>query len=474
MRKWGLLALGAALGLVACTSLLGDFTVGDGGTTDGGNEGGGNDVNNPDSPSSNDGGADADADAAPPLKLMNCAVNTQQVTALKFAAATSVDDGDRIFVYQLGQNKPNRAFIVHNQGIDYTQFNDNDQSAIFTPFNLTGGVQILNSARYQTPSGNGTVFLTWNSPSNVLGTVLFDDGATVPVVGPDLVGATEFPTNNGSNVKGTIDVLDSTQQDFVFAIQVTTDGTNYTLWVGHARNGNPVDSSTFAKIDSNFNPDLPGQSIAHDATNAYFIWPPSGGGGSTGPAPIYTMNIQTWALTNTNKVQPDAGFYLPFAGTSGSPGTVDIAYLQGDITNQNAIPQIYSKGVPAISVNTFNPATLTGYPIDFTTLPVNKSVAHWSVFPAEDDMIAAARPLKDNVPGVNILWFDSLGRARAIISESDGGGGFPSTLVNTVDMTFSNGAPSVVLATFRVAWIQGQGNQSNPPTFSALGQCTSF
>jgi hypothetical protein len=318
------------------------------------------------------------------------------------------------------------------------------------------------------------MFLTFDSNLKVLGTMTFDDGAAVPVVGPTLVDSSLFPPTNGSNVKGTIDVLDSTQQDFVFAVQTTTDGTNYALWVGHARNGNTVGTSTFTKIDSNLNPDLPSESIAHDATNAYFAWPPSAGGAPTGPAPIYTMNIQTWALTNTNKLEPDAGFYLPFAAKSGSPGNVDLSYLQGDITNQNAVPQFYTKGVPATNVNTFNPATLPGYPIDFTTLPVNKGVSHWTVFPSEDDMIAAGRPLKDNVAGVNILWFDSLGRARAIISESDGGGGFPSTLVNTVDMTFAQGAPTVVLAGFRIAWIQGQGNQQNPLTFSALGQCSSF
>src|SRR5947209_6879123 len=124
MRKVGLLALGASLTLVACTTILGDFSVGDGGVIDGGNDVQTNDV-------ANDGPApDVVVDSGPdvqPVKLANCKLDPNKVTSFVFSGSNPVDDGDRITVLSI-PNK-NRVYIEHYNSIYYADFNDNDSTA---------------------------------------------------------------------------------------------------------------------------------------------------------------------------------------------------------------------------------------------------------------------------------------------------------------------------------------------------------
>ena len=150
-----------------------------------------------------------------------------------------------------------------------------------------------------------------------------------------------------------------------------------------------------------------------------------------------------------------------------------MAFIEGDLNNQSAVPIVHAQAVPTSTMGTFDPKNVLGATVPFSALTFNKGQARWTQFPGEDEWVGAGRPLQDGTPGVNILWFDSKGNARAIISETDGGGNFPNTLVGSVDMTFQ-GQPTLVVSSIRVAWVEGQANTNNPKVFSAAGSCTSF
>src|SRR5207302_2110750 len=130
-------------------------------------------------------------------------------------------------------------------------------------------------------------------------------------------------------------------------------------------------------------------------------------------------------------------------------------------------------GVQTSTLSSFTATNVPGAQVPLSALPFNKGVFHWATYPNEDDFIGAGRPLVNGQAGVNILWFDGKGNERALINESDGGGGFPDVPVSSVDMTLT-GPPTLVISSIRAAWIDGQANQLSPKVISMAGQCSTF
>jgi hypothetical protein len=467
MRKWGLLAFGAALGLVACTSILGDFSVGDGGTTDSGNDVQVDDV------VTSDVQQDVAVDAGPdvqPIKLANCTLNTTKPTVFSWPAQTPVQDGDRVFVFEIPQH--NRLFVQQNSTIWFTDFTDQDATATLQSFGFAG--QIISSVHVNGPTVSGTVFLTWDATSKALNVYKWPDvAATTPAIVGNVLPVSALSSGAplpNFPVKGSITAIDLSVDDYLYAFEYTIDslGVTYQFGVGHTK------GSTYQNLGTNQGPDLDTQMISHDATSAYF-WaqPGSNGNAPSGPSSLYVMDIQTWAKTNVLQLQPQTGFYLPFAMATGAQGMTDVAFLEGDLSNQNAIPVVHAQSIQTSTLPTFKPQNVPSAPVSITGLPFNKGVTHWWPYPNEDEWIGAGRPLNDGVAGVNIVWFDSNGNARAFVQETDGGGGFPSIPVESVDMTFT-APPSLVLSSIRAAWIEGQGNQQSPNVISMTGSCSTF
>jgi len=474
MRKVGLLALGAALGLAACTSILGDFSVGDGGATDGGNDVQQNDV------VTNDAPADVVTDAGPdvqPVKLANCTLDLQsKLTTFLWPTDAGVSDGDRTIVLTIPQK--NRVFIQTYNFIWYADFNDNDQTATLQQFSFQG--QILNSTHVTQGTSAETIFAVYDQNGanghGTLSTITWPDTpGSPPVAGlvlvPDFSQVGGTPVTNTLPIKAAITALDITNNDYIFAMQYSLDGNTFNLYAGHAH-GQPTDASSFKKVDASGGPDFNMQTISHDQ-QTMFVWLTPGGNNQSpqGPAPLYSIDIGTLQAPQPRLLQPTSGLYAPFAFAAGSPGTTDTAFIEGDLNNPNQTPIMHTQAMQTSAIGTFDPSKVPGAQVAFSSLPFNKGVSHWTTFQTEDEWVGAGRTL--NGPGANILWFDSKGNARALMTQTDGGNGFPGSPINSIDMTFQ-GPPTQVFTNIRVAWTEGQGNQNNPKVFSAAGACTSF
>jgi hypothetical protein len=334
----------------------------------------------------------------------------------------------------------------------------------------------MNSTHVNGPTP-GTIFIVWDSNSGAFSYVKWLDVANAaPAVGSTLVTTTKLggtPLNNFP-VKGAITAIDLQADDIIFALEYTFDaqGQTFQLASGHFKAGSLYGFNT---LDTNQGPDLNAQMISHDQNEAYFWMQPGSNGGNVpnGPAPLYVVDIPNWAKSSTVQLQPTSGFYVPFAVANGGVGNTDIAFLEGDLSNQNAVPIIHSQSIPTNTLTTFKASTVPGGQVPISGLTFNKGVQHWWSYPSEDVFIGAGRPLNNGAPGVNIIWFDSKGNARALIQESDGGGGFPAVAVDSVDMT-TTGPPNLVISSIRAAWIEGQGQQQNPKVISMAGNCQAF
>ena len=468
MRKLALLPL-ALLPLLACTAILGDFSVGTV-AGDGGGDGNPSDViANPDAPLPDGGG---DADAAPPLKLLNCTLDVNRVSLTYDDAGTTtqVNNGDHPTIYALASNQY-RLLLGGYNGFYYADFFDNDTSRTFQRFNYDQNAAFLSSTRY----AGGTIFMFYENGG--LGTVKFPDGATTPVAGPQLVSQGSFNPlwNNQYHVVGTLDVVNAATDDYMFAIEYTTDGTTYQIAFGHAT-GSPTNLST---ITTTTTPgDIPQYALVHDASQAYLFTAAAGSNGPPiGPGRIYSFPVATPTSVTTHLVSlgnDDAGFYMPFAMTESlQPPFVDLATFSADLNQQTVLPVLQAARLQASNLTTFDAAAWPTVTIQPSLIPVNKGIMHWQSFTGEDEFVAISRPINDGVPGMNVVWLDSLGRARVLLS-TDGGANFPATLISAADLTFT-GQPTLAYAQFELAWVEGQANNlSAPPTYATKGTCTSF
>ncbi|HSQ64049.1 MAG TPA: hypothetical protein VLM85_12575 [Polyangiaceae bacterium] len=469
MRKLALLPL-ALLPLLACTAILGDFSVGTV-ALDGGGDGSPSDVvSNPDAPLS-DGGGDGDADAAPPLKLLNCTLDVNRVSfVFDDAGTTQTNNGDHPTIYPLASNQY-RLLLSGYNGFYYTDFFDNDSSRTFQRFNYGQNAAFISSTRYT----GGTIFMVYENGG--LSVVKFPDGASTPVAGLQLVNQGSFSPlwNNQYHIVGTLDVVNAATDDYMFAIEYTTDGTNYEIAFGHAT-GSPTSLTTVTTLTAP--QDIPQYALVHDANHAYlFTAPPGSNGPPTGPGVIYSFLPSTPSSFTSHQVSlgnDDAGFYMPFAMTESiQPPFVDLATFSADLGQQTVLPVLTAARLQASDLTTFAAAAWPTVSIQPSLIPVNKGNMHWQQFSGEDEFVAVSRPINDGVPGMNLVWLDSLGRARVLLS-TDGGANFPSTLINAADLTFVS-QPAVAYAQFEIAWVEGQGNNlSAPPTYAAKGTCTSF
>src|SRR5450432_2502070 len=100
---------------------------------------------------------------------------------------------------------------------------------------------------------------------------------------------------------------------------------------------------------------------------------------------------------------------------------------------------------------------MPGPSLAITELPFNKGLTHWS--PGDlvggDHFIGAGRPTDDNLNGMLFVWVDSFGRVRAKVNSNLAGGvdGWPTAMVNTVDLTF-NGVPTAAFTQMWIAWTE--------------------
>ncbi len=468
----------AAVSALACTAVLGDFTVsgsatGDGGAGDGaiGDGAGGGD------------GGDGSADAPPPLKPLNCAIAPQKVS-FSYAdldGGASIGDSPQILVYSLTSGQ----FRIIVQGYDkllYADFSNNESQPIhFKALPLTNS-WVMSVARYpagpQSPPGTAILVAARGAgtpPDIAIQIVRFDDSAPGPTAPLTLVdgSAGVLPTGlDSQSLGGTVEVVDAAMNDYLLAIKYRTAPNGpYTLAGAHIRGA----SAHPKVIDTNLpRTDDLAYAIAHNATNAWVIlFPPSANGPPTGPMPLYKLNFADMSNVSVRQLAPPSGFYAPFAmTTSSSPGTVDIAFLEADLNQQVKLPVFHVGQIKMSDLDTFDPAKVMGPEVALAQLTFNKGVSSWQTFaaPAGDHFLSSSRPLNDGTPGVTFLWIDSSGRLRTSVAAMDGGSGWPTTLVGSIGVTL-NGAPAASFAQVRFAWVEGQGGNVNPPIFSMGGTC---
>lgn len=474
-------AAGTAVSALACTAVLGDFTVngaatGDGGTGDGAitGDGGG------------DGGVgDGSADAPPPLKPLSCAITPPKVS-FSYAdidGGVNLGDSPRLIVYQLPSHDF-RIIVPGYQTLVYADFNGNESQPVHFKTLSLGAINnntwILTVSRFAAgaQSTPGTAIVSASTDQNgqtTIQLVRFDDGANAPGAPMTLIDGSGgvLPTGlSGQTLGGAIEVVDAPSNDYLVAITYATSPMLFTVAGAHVR-GAPAHPKV---IDKNLPPNQPiPYSIAHDATNAWLLLsPPSSNGPPTGPMPLYKLNIGDMSRVSTRQLAPPSGFFAPFAfQTSSVPGMVDIAYLQADLNQQTLLPIFRVGQLKMTDLDTFDPLKVSGPELALAQLTFNKGAAAFQTFgaPSGDQFLASGRPLNDGTPGVTILWIDALGRMRSSTAAMDGGSGWPTTLVGTIGVTFS-GPPAASFAQLRIAWVEGQGgNPMTPPIFSMGGTC---
>ena len=480
--RLGLVALPA--GLLACTALLGDFTV----STDAGDSSP-TDSMQSDGPLPDVVASDADASDAPVQYKLHCAESGGsrfQVATGLLAQGISIaylqTDHIRVAMTVLIPFDSGFGFDISLQGYDI------DNSKNVTPATLAtgGGGSTQALERYTVGSHSGFVMLyEQQDPTNAdfLWVSRWPDdqaGWTTPI---KLV---EISTDGGlynANLEADIDVIDPTT-DTYFVTYSALSGTVQTIYGQQVSiTGAPA---TIPKIASFNNTvarntfDIAHPGVAFRSSVGYVMLSPSG---NNGPPPKGTpAAIASSTGAPVNITPPSSLNYFPIGFVDAvDPATVNTAFLIADL---NTLTGNYGIGqAAASSLGTLNPQALPattptsadGGTASLKDLMVGGNpVALWQTVPTAGEQFTYAGPTFDpvtasNFGGVNFGWWDAVtGTLRAY--QAGDGHLFGDVYVSNTAATITSIVGSV--AQGEVAWEQLSGADASansyPPPYTAL------
>ncbi len=409
-----LLAL-PALG-IACTAILGDFTV----TDAGGSDTGGDTVG--------DAGSDSDAVAPAPLRCAEQGSSRFQLTKgntlhpANVRVATTIAGKVRIIVpdYEMDDAGQSNALV---QGFT---FDPHDTSSTPPPATLvTMGSRVYSIARYEgVKPGFAVLYDQYVSSASsyfLFAARLPDDAAswTAPV---ELVSL-----GMSNNTSATFVVVDAAIEAY-YVVVSQTSGASQTILAASPKGGilasfTTLDTFTTVQSDRGVF-DLVEPGIAMQGAQPYIALAPSG---NNGPPPQGTpVKILVPGQGDLTITPPSNLNYFPSAFTNGvDPLKINAAFL---VANLNTLTGAYHIGQPPFaSMSTFDPQQLPATPPPFTSadggslkdLFVGGSNQHWEV-PSlgKGEQFLITGPTVDPLfkvifGGLNFAWWDATGPLRA-------------------------------------------------------------
>ncbi len=402
-------------GLIACSALLGDFTVG---TSDAGDGGGG------------DGSGDVVSDVpsdAPTLFKLSCVEGANQriqvtknlsIHPQHMRMASMANGLVRIVVTDQpppqdgGQQSP--PLVLHAYTIDP----HNTGTVNDTPLQ-TNGFNVFEIIRYSGPKpGFAVLFSVYdqNTQTSSLAAVRLPDDAsnwTTPVE------LTKLPSGNQGNESAAFTVVDPVNEVYYVAL-TTNDGTTQTIAsaqvAGNQDGGVLPTVKTYTDVQSGRNVyEFVEPMISIRGGQPFLMLQPSG---NNGPPPQGTPAVLLAPGKPDIVLQPPSNLnYFPVGFTDAvDPQKVNAAFLIADL---NALQGSYNVGqVAASGLATLDPQKLPatvpptsdGGSFSLADLFVNGQADHWEIAgPGEQFLMSAptADPLTQTVyGGINFGWWD--------------------------------------------------------------------
>ncbi len=468
-------------GMLACSALLGDFTISNG------------------VPDASDSGADvvdsgvadvsqADVDAGPPLFKLRCSETAS--SRIQITQGDSLHpDLIRVAVMPTTQI---RVVLADYEPADsggyvatiqsYTVDIHNQNTITPAPL-LTTSNQVLAIERYDDGVKSGFAVLypevqTTLNTTYLMAARLPDDqaGWTTPVTLADL-GGIFF-----NNIEGDFTVINAASDDYFVAFSnVDTTAHNQIISGAEVKAGNTSPLTTLASLSAPANRnifDLVRPGVAWQSPVGYVLLNPSG---NNGPPPIGTPTQLLRSQGGNVTITPPSNLnYFPAGFVNAfDPLKVNTAWLLADLTNLNG-----SYGVGQLAFSTLGtvdpsklPQTTTaafdGGSIQLKDLFVgNSSGTHWERVNLIEQLILTG-PTEDPLTqtfygGLNLGWWDGpTGSLRAYVA-GDGRLFADVPFILNTDATITNLVGSIAQLEVAYESAQSKPTQNNPPTPSDL------
>ena len=396
--------------LLACTAILGNYTVGDTSADGGGKDGGGDVV--PGDGSGNDGGPDGSGP-----QPMTCDPNGNPST---IATDTTLQQ-DRIWVHALPGNGQRRYRVVAQRGqqevIAYT---------LDDKLNLVGGALSVNAfipnfnIRGVSSYDGGFVILAIVDKGGGprLDAIRFDDNLDTPDTAVTLISTLAAEVN----------------QDSQFALSPIDDANNHDFFLAFTyklgANGWQLDTHRVSIIANAPLPTEPTTTVLAARPGGFSMLVAKGAGlaavlmtGDQGKGDLQVfltdLNGKLTAGPTVMKPANGGGSFLPLLGISAT-GPDDLnafATIQGDITNLNVPLGIRTGSVSGTQLigSKGDPNVLAPLvPLSVDQIAVDKGTALWQFYPVQGPQYTSAARATNTGKGVNLNWFDAAGHPRAL------------------------------------------------------------
>ena len=454
MRRSFSFGLFATLGasLVACTALLGDFSVGAG---SGPGADGGGDVTSTDDARS-DATADAAPDAPPSPPLLKCGVNGSPVDLITGIAGGSERLGLHAFKAQ-GNGKRRTMWTTNGMNeVNFVTIDEKLSAASILKQGPDLGAPVQEQVSYD--GGFAAIGLSFKNTTH-LSALRFDDSAVNPTDPVDITG--NLLPASVSDLS--IAAAPVGGDDFFVAFTYSTGPNVWSMYAGRARIATGASPGSFKLVSGNITarPSLDSDALVIDKPDGraiLFVKADMGQGATT----IVQMDLASGAAVGTPQpllpVHGTSTFEPLAAQTDIAPGVdrVGLAFLEYDLNTPNAPFYVYAGSVPALGFGGFK-ATLLPPPVMFTKpsdIAVDKGRAFWKHYAGAGSHVVETARVTQTGKGVNFLWLDGAGNLRGKASGAD------ALVTGDVVMGAAGtmvDAPNAVVANAAIAWLTDTG-----------------
>lgn len=470
------------VGLLACTSLLGDFQVVEPSAGDAGS----GDSSAALFDAANDGNVDDrsdSADGAPgsaPLHCQEIANTTKKIADLTESEGSAGGGSPEQLwarVYTPNADGTRAVIVVQSpDGIVHGfDFSADGSSLGLRTVEVQPGGQLLAVRRYAT----GMLALVANyrsasgAPDLTLNLMRLEDGANawspLQKVTPDFA-----LDNQGSDcvtsLAATMEADAATGQDVLIAFSYlstpVTSGAcgaanNPHLGGVHVTNGSAGPIQTYMLPQNASRLDLLEDALYVSNDAIYLMLSASNGQPAAGsPTTLIGIDPHTYAYQAQMTLNPSSAksFLLP-AGLKLAPSGTDalVALLEASLDDSTVKPTFYVGAVAPSALPTLTPPQLANTSFaGISDLPIDKARSHWESYaaPASSNFLSIGR-VYPNAKGFNLVWWDGQGNVRGRRTDTDAEGALLKTVTTPIGgtATFLN-PPNLILATVLVAWTQ--------------------
>ena len=478
MRSLRILAVLSVCAVVplACTSLLGDYTIGSAGpTNDSGNDGVATDGMVP-TEAGPDSGPDANA-----LRLACTEVGGERMVLGTFP--NSAGQADQVFVLSLGPSSGFlRALVPYAGGTHVYTFKPGDPSmttqtsgppgqvhAVKHYPGSPGGIAMLIEGR---SAADGGAFLDSGASVSALQVTKLADDSTTWSVPVNVTAPGDL--NCSSRLVATFEILDAGSDDYLVAYSYTNNGNagctppGTSVFGRHAKGSNGATHSwPLPPLDAGGNGvDFLSDGFALVGSDVYVMANASGGPTSGGPTLFKTDHDMATASTSASGFvlkSPSDSLFGQALHTGQVAGKANVGFFEVDVIGGGgSLPTFYVGQVAGSALPTLAPSALAGTVFaGVSDVPVDKSSFHWDDFsPTNENLLGIARSLDTTINGANFVWVDAQGRVRA--KQTGDHALLAGEKLYATDIVFSD-VPLSILANLQLVFVKNEVDGGTGP-----------